>query len=179
MSRMVCWKGWSSTGSLICAFLALLFLMLSASVSAFCETDIGCPWLNAATAAGFLQGPVVTTLMHTTRNKDDVTCKFVRRNGHIVSGLQIKVETMKDSAHEFGAYTAQCGSDTAPLRAIGNEALVCSLHEKKSHISEEVVGRVRDRVFIVRMSSNDHSTSQGALREAARGISEQVAGILF
>jgi hypothetical protein len=61
-----------------------------------------------------------------------------------------------------------------PLKAIGNEALACS----DDH-AELVVGRVRDRAFLVRLGTNDHSTQPSALREKARRVAEQVAGILF
>jgi hypothetical protein len=45
--------------------------------------------------------------------------------------------------------------------------------------AERVVGRVRDRAFVVRISTNDRSAQSGALREKARKVAEQVAGILF
>jgi hypothetical protein len=66
-----------------------------------------------------------------------------------------------------------------PSRAIGNEALVCSLHGKKKQVLEQVVSRVRERVFIVRVSSNARPPQPDILREKARRASEQVAGSLF
>ncbi len=137
------------------------------------------PWLNAATASGILDGPVTATVTHPNQNKDDATCDFVRHEGSVISGLQVGVETMKDPARDFASYTAQCGLDAVPLRAIGNEALVCSLRGKKKQVSEQIVSRVRDRAFIVRMSSNAPSTAQNELREKVEKIAEQVAGFLF
>jgi hypothetical protein len=142
-----------------------------------------CPWLNAATASGVLEGPVVVIVTHPGQNKDDASCKFTRREGSMVSELEIEVETMSDPAHDFAAYKARCGSDAAPLRAIGNEALVCSLHETfhgtKKQASEQVVSRVRERAFIVRVSSNAPAQTKIELRDKTQRVAEQVAGFLF
>jgi hypothetical protein len=113
------------------SFPAILLLMLSMCVPAICETGQSCSWLNAASAAGVLQGPVTATVTHTSQNKDDATCEFIRRDGSVVTELQIEVETMRDRASDFASYRALCGPNAAPLRAIGNEALVCSLHGNK------------------------------------------------
>ncbi len=159
--------------------LVILLVMLSLCVPAVCATSENCPWLNTATAAGILEGPVSSTVTHPNQNKDDATCEFTHRDGPVVSMLQIEVETMKDPIHDFASYTAQCGPDAAPLRAIGNEALVCSLPGKKKQVSEQVVSRVRDRAFIVRVSSNAPAPAPSGLREKAQKIAEQVAGFLF
>jgi hypothetical protein len=42
-----------------------------------------------------------------------------------------------------------------------------------------VVGRVRNRAFIVLLSTSDSSMTQSSLREKARRVAEQVAGNLF
>ncbi len=42
---------------------------------------------------------------------------------------------------------------------------------------EEVAGRVRDRIFVVTLSSDD--CTRATLRERARAIAEQVAGNFF
>jgi hypothetical protein len=158
---------------------AILLLLLTFCVPAICKADDLCPWLNAATAAGALRASVTATVTRGNPTKDDATCEFIHREAHMVSGLRIEVETMKDPVHEFASYAARCKSDAAPLRAIGNEALSCSFHGNDNQVSEQVVGRVRDRAFIVRLSSNGPSPGEGVLHEEARKISEQVAGILF
>jgi hypothetical protein len=38
---------------------------------------------------------------------------------------------------------------------------------------------VRNRVFLVRISTNERSLQPGVLRDKARKVAEQVAGILF
>jgi len=53
-----------------------------------------------------------------------------------------------------------------PLKAIGTEALAC-----RGETGEQVVGRVRDRAFLVRITTND--------REKVRKVAEMVAGSMF
>lgn len=74
---------------------------------------------------------------------------------------------------------AQCGSPAEQLRAIGNEAQACTYQGKPGWIAEQVVGKVRDQAFLVRISTKDQSAAPKILREKARKIAEQVAGILF
>jgi hypothetical protein len=138
-----------------------------------------CPWLNEATAAGFLDASVTSVVTHSEKNKDDANCEFTHGDGSQVIVLRIEVETMSEPTSAFASYKARCGSDAAPLHAIGNEAIVCSLNENKKEISEQVVGRVRDRAFIVKITSNEKSDDRDGLRKTASRIAEQVAGILF
>jgi hypothetical protein len=167
----------SSTRFLI----VLLVLSMRAGVPGVCEAKENCPWLNEATAAGALEGPVTATVTHPNNNKDDATCAFTHRNGAVTTGLQIEVETMSGAPGAFAEYVGRCGANSVPVKAIGNEAVACSFDDrkKKGWVSEQVVGRVRDRAFTVRISSNAESPVRSALREEARKIAEQVAGFLF
>ncbi len=129
-----------------------------------------CPWLNAATAGGFLGSQVThLTVTHAQAN-DDARCEFMSHDGSLV----IEVKTMPSPAKDFQSYAARCHSAAVPLKAIGNEALACN-----DAGAEQVVARVRDRAFVVRISTNDRSPQPAALRDKARKIAEQVAGILF
>jgi hypothetical protein len=110
---------------------------------------------------------------------DDSDCLFVRQPGSVFVELRIEVRTMSEPRKEFAAYAARCGDRATALKAIGNEAAVCSLKDKPGELSEQVVGRVRDRAFIVRLSSNESSLTPSSLREKARKTAEQVAGNLF
>jgi hypothetical protein len=159
------------------ASLTTLFVLVVLFLPAHAEKTQVCPWMNAATAGGFLQGAVTSNVTRPA-NKFDATCEFVRHDGKILVALRIEVTTMKDTAVEYPSYISKCGTDATPMRAIGNEALVCSLKEK-NQIVEQVVSRVRERAFIVRVSSNANPPEQTELREKARQISEQVAGSLF
>jgi hypothetical protein len=166
--------------------LARLVFLLSLLSLALCmprssQAKENCPWLNEATADGALQGPVTSTVTHPNNNKDDATCEFTRRDGSIASVLRIEVETIGSAPAAFAAYVIRCGQNSVPLKAIGNEAVACSADDrnKKGWISEQVVGRVRDRAFTVRISANAASPDRSVLREATRKIAEQVAGFLF
>jgi hypothetical protein len=106
---------------------------------------LSCPWLNRATAAGFIGGPVT-----------QVGCSFTR------GSVELRIETAKD----FEWYAASCRSEVMPLKAIGTEALTC-----RGEAGEQVVVRVRDQAFLVRITNND--------REKARKVAEMVAGSMF
>jgi len=143
-------------------------LVLLASVSQAAES---CPWLNAATAGGFLGRTVTVTVTHENANRDDATCVFTTPN----SELRIAVETMDPPHSEYMKQAEQCGADTTPLKAIGNAAVVCSPNARAAR----VVGRVRNRIFNILITTTDSSTPSDLLREKARAAAEQVAGILF
>ena len=131
---------------------------------AFCLPALGedrCSWLNAATAGGVLGGEVQVTVT-------SGSCEFVRHE----TSLRIEVGAT-------GAPHAQCGSGAEPLKAIGNEAQACAYAGKPGWVAEQVVGRVRDQAFLVRISTKDQSAAPKILREKARKVAEQVAGILF
>jgi hypothetical protein len=148
--------------------LALLVLLIVLPViGRAAET---CPWLNPATAAGVLGSPVSLTITHENSNRDDMACNFAG-----VSSLHIGVQTMDPPRAEFTARVAECGSDPAPLKAIGNEAVVCTPDKR----SAQVVGRVRNRIFTILISTTNASLTQAVLREKARDVAEHVAGNLF
>ena len=150
-----------------------LLLVLLLALPCFAGAAEICPWLNAATAGGVLGGPVAMTVTR-AKTGDDATCDFVRHDGSLLLELRIEVETMPSPAKDFASYAARCHSAAVPLKAIGNEALACS-----DEGAEQVVGRVRDRAFLVRIITNDRSSQPSVLREKARKVAEQVAGILF
>ncbi len=131
-----------------------------------------CPWLNAASAGGVLGGEVTTSTMTRGKAGEDGSCSFIRKDGDKVRELSIEVVTMQSATADFSAYKARCHSAASPVNAIGNEAFSCT-----DGTAELVVGRVRDKAFVVRM--NSHSASTPALRDKTRNIAEQVAGILF
>jgi hypothetical protein len=158
--------------------LRILFLALAFCTPALCQTSENCPWLNAATAAGALKGSVTFTVTRSGADNAHATCEFTHQEGAALTSLRIQVDTMRDPGREFSSYSAKCGQNATPLRAIGNEALVCSVREK-NQFSEQVVSRVRERAFIVKMSSNLAPPAGSDLRERTQKIAEQVAGFLF
>jgi hypothetical protein len=134
-----------------------------------------CPWLNAATAAGVLGSSVTATVSHENANHEDAACSF----GVKGSELKISVQTMDTPRSEFTAHAAECGPNASPLKAIGNEAVVCEPESSPGTRSARVVGRVRNRIFTILITTADSSTAMSVLREKARGVAEQVAGFLF
>jgi hypothetical protein len=156
-----------------CLWARVLLLPLVCLPSIASAAEI-CPWLNAATAGGFLGGPVTDSTVKRAKTGDDATCSYIRHEGSLVLELRIEVETMPSPTKDFASHRARCHSAAVPLKAIGNEALACS-----DENGEQIVGRVRDRAFLVRIATSDRSAQRSALRDKARKIAEQVAGILF
>jgi hypothetical protein len=161
---------------------SIVVVIASAFVSPMqCRAQIQCPWLNAATAAGVLGGEVQASTTALTP-QGDTTCDFKRTQQSVVFALKIAVHTMVLPSKDFAAYLAQCSGTPVPLKAIGNEAFQC-VPSKYSNIGEEqIIGRVRDRAFIIdikRGSARQSTSPQNGLSEEARNIAEQVAGALF
>ncbi|MFZ0594943.1 MAG: hypothetical protein WAM39_31070 [Bryobacteraceae bacterium] len=123
-----------------------------------------CPWLNGATAEGILGGPVQLKVNPTT-------CEFVRAQDRARYQLRIEVRPIT-SHNNFESYLSHCGRHRTQLKGIGNEAFACQ-------DDRGVLGRVRDQMFIVRISVPDHAMALDVLEENARKIAEQVAGALF
>lgn len=137
-----------------------------------------CPWLNNATASGIIGAAPVSTVTHENGNPDDATCRFLRNGGQ--AELRIEVLTMQTPPSEFASHAAHCGSDSTPLKAIGNEAVVCRPEGgQRGKRAARLVGRVRNKLFTVLVVTSDSSTSLKILREKVRAVGEQVAGNLF
>jgi hypothetical protein len=173
-------------------------VVLSCVAGVNCHAKEVCPWINDQTAAGFLKGDVTTTVTHASTGADkaavaaatatgisatigDATCEFVRRDAAGgVTRLRIEVVTMGDVSAAFPAYRGRCGTSGQPVRAIGNEAEVCSMTAatRGAGVGEQVVGRVRDRAFVVSIAAGA-GADQATLRETTLRVAEQVAGFLF
>ena len=141
-----------------------------------CHADARCLWLNAATAEGVLGGIVQTDVIPLTL-QGDATCEFSRKQDSTLYMLRIVVHTMEVPSKDFASYLSKCDGATIPLKAIGNEAFQCVL--KGSAGEEQVIGRVRERAFILTIRRNSPILPKEGLREDARNIAEQVAGSLF
>ena len=172
-----------------------------------CRAQENCAWMNAATAGGILGGEVTAMVSHPNTPLPDMQaanvtssagptsadpsvasyagnsvanadCAFIRRPP-IAGTLHIKVRTISEPQKAFVSYPARCGARGVPLQAIGNEAMTCDLNKKSGQLSEQVVGRVRDQIFVIDLRTNDPSITQSALREKAHTVAEIVAGNLF
>jgi hypothetical protein len=172
-----------------CLLTLLTVVFLASFGTAASEAKETCPWINDPTAAGFLGGDVTSTVTFAIKDrtdpnfsnvdKNDATCEFVHHQGSVVTTLHIEVESMTGPPSSFATYVARCGSQSLPVRAVGNEAVACELEGKKNTISEQIVSRVRGRAFIVRITSTAGSADKELLHQKARNVAEQVAGFLF
>src|SRR5271156_211432 len=93
-----------------------------------CHGQAKCPWINEATARGILGGAV--TLTAKVSDHGDGVCEFSRQQGALVHQLRVSVDIMTDIPKQFPTYLAQCPPKSVPLRAIGNEAVMCSMQSK-------------------------------------------------
>jgi hypothetical protein len=146
-----------------------------------CYAEAQCPWLNAATAGGVLGGEVQSSTTNVTA-QGDATCHFVRRQDSSNFALSIDVHTMTLPSKDFPAYLAQCGGTLLPLKAVGNDAFQCVSKGASANGEEQVIGRVRDRVFILTVNANvtkQPVPNKAGLRHETRNVAEQVAGALF
>jgi hypothetical protein len=135
-------------------------LLLAIFLPALAAAQARCRWLNTATAGGVLGGTVEVTVTPTR-------CEFVRQ------GITLTIEVTSANAP-----AAHCGPGAESLKAIGNQSVACEYEGKPGWTGEQVVGTVRDQAFLVRMTTSEPSLAK-TLREKARKIAEQVAGILF
>jgi hypothetical protein len=178
-----------------CAALVAVFFGVAGVT---CHAKEACPWINEQTAAGFLRGDVTTTVTHPSGGADkaeaaaatvtgtsvtvgDAVCEFVRHDASGGSKLRIEVVTMANVEAGYPGFRAKCGADGQPVKAIGNEAVACGMTgaaTARGGVGEQVVGRVRERAFIVSISAGS-GTDQATLRETTLRVAEQVAGFLF
>ncbi len=120
--------------------------------------------------------------MATLAQASAAACSFLYHDATASRELRITVEKVKDPGRGLAAYTTQCSGATTPLQAIGNEAVACAVGTKGHTYGEQVIGRVRDQVFSVTITTSarrDPSMPREALDEKTRNIAEQVAGALF
>lgn len=146
---------------------------------AVCHGQAKCPWINEPTARGILGGDVT---MSVNLKDGGGVCEFSRQQGQVRHQVTVQVIVMSDIPKQFSAFAAQCSPDRTPLRAIGNEAVMCSTQTHSNLYVEKVVGRVREQAFIVTVGSSvrdDASMTEEMRREKAHLVAEQVAGILF
>ncbi|MBV9761966.1 MAG: hypothetical protein JO340_15495 [Acidobacteriaceae bacterium] len=167
-----------------------------------------CLWMNAATAGGLLGGAASMSVVRVSPKSanihaanaisgagptsadpdsikysgngiDDSDCTFTRHSGSMTGELRIEVRTMNDPAREFSNFAARCDPHGTALNAIGNEASECAVDGKAGENTEQVVGRVRDRAFVIRLRVSGPSMPPELLREKVRKAAEIVSGNLF
>jgi hypothetical protein len=94
----------------------------------------------------------------------------------------ISVETVKDPHARVMSMAKGCKQPQEVLPAIGNEAYICTTEHGKEAVAERVVGRVREQVFAILISTTgkaDAILSTQDLKGRISIASEQVSGNLF
>ncbi|MGD0892679.1 MAG: hypothetical protein ABR923_14205 [Terracidiphilus sp.] len=139
-----------------------------------------CAWLNEATASGLLGGDSVGNVSAVVG--EPTVCTFTQVSAIAKRTLRVTVEIAADAHARLVVLAKGCGTDAASLKAIGNEALVCVIYDRMAGLGERVVGRVRDQVFTITISStlkSDSILNRDALKSRVYIAAEQVAGNLF
>lgn len=160
-------------------YISWLLLLGIAMLPVIGDAQTFCPWLNNATAAGVLNGPVTLTMQSTAGNGS--ICSFRSQKGLAVYDLQIAVHDIKSTSSELATDEVICRAHEVPLKGIGNEAILCPFDSEYLY-GEQVIGRVRNRKFIVSVGSNlrkNRAITLDAFQLKAKSIAEQVAGSLF
>lgn len=146
-----------------------------------CDAANNCAWINEATASGLLGGDAVGSFTEAAAEQPAV-CTFVNRGEAATHTLRITVESISDAHARLATLAQACGTDQAALPAIGNEALVCAADDRKGGLGERVLGRVRDQVFTITISSTlkrDPMLTREELKARIYTAAEQVSGNLF
>jgi hypothetical protein len=157
------------------AFGALLLTMPASARAAN-----NCPWMNEATASGLVGGDAAGAFVESQGQPS--VCSFTQHAGNVTRTLRISVEIAADPHARFLALAQSCGSSAVPLPAIGNEALVCPTDPNIDEVGEQVMGRVRDQVFTITLSSSlksDPVLNKADLKIKINTAAEQVSGNLF
>ncbi len=157
-------------------------LAATVALSVPCRAQNTCPWLNAATASGVLGGQAVEEVSKSGENIE--TCLFQLQNASSRDSLRISVITAgnaQDAIRELEHYKSHCTSSAVPLKAIGNEAVLCA-DDKGKFRGEQAIGRVRNSVFTVAIGTDTVRTPAATnhmLAGKAEKVAEQVADAIF
>ena len=129
--------------------------------------SLNCPVLNTPTARGAVGEDVQVTVIQSEKAAA-YTCQFKAADAELV----IEVGTLAAAGQfaHFAETACEGGHDIAALKAIGNEAVACTVQTV-----EKVAGRVRNQTFVIRLTS----ANANSLRTKTTALAEQVAGNLF
>ena len=156
------------------------FILLGAPTTTFAANN--CPWMNEATASGLVGGNAVGAYTASTANQPAV-CTFTQSEADLTRLLRIVVDVAKDDPHAHLMKSEMaCGPNPVSLTAIGNEAIACPTDEGTEGHGARAVGRVRDQVFEILITTtrkDDPILTRDALRIRINTAAEQVSGNLF
>lgn len=140
-----------------------------------------CPWMNEATASGLL-GAQATGTFTPAAATEPASCVFQESGPGAMRTLTITVETSADGPGRIRGLLRQCHGTPGAMRAIGNEAEECETIRPHKLRGELAVGRVREQVFSIAISTtmkNDPVLTPQELENRIATAAEQVAGNLY
>lgn len=155
---------------------ATLLLFTSAALTPAPNTAqvTNCPWVTLGSAATALGGDPTSTVQLSAKAKGEGSCTFSFADA--VSKQTLKVVVGKAAAQN------PCPSGSAPVKGIGNEAIMCTIRPGSEEVVELVVSRVRDTHFTISISirrKGSKNASVGHYEDSLKMVAEQVAGNLF
>jgi len=146
------------------------------------HAENNCPWISEATASALLGG-AATGAYTPAADGQPATCTFTRAEIGVTRQLHVTVEIVPAAAHmRVTALAGSCNSDIVPLPAIGNEATRCIAKVRGAAHAERVLGRVRNQVFTITLSTSQRDDGEltADILQTRIGIAaEQVSGNLF
>ncbi len=152
---------------------SLSLLLLVAPLAAWAQSPQVCPWLTAGTAAKILGGDVQVTAKIDSNGSGSCSFATAATPAH-----SIEIRVGKTDSHA-------CGPKSAPLTAIGNQAVQCSSFDSGGRQVWTVSGRVRDAWFVVTLAGPspqgepEQSPNESTASSAIGFLAEQVAGNLY
>ena len=160
-------------------WIPLLIGLSGAALPAHAAND--CPWMSEATASGLLGGEATGVYVAATERRPAV-CTFTQQSAQGERSLQVAVEAVGEPQARLAQAELTCGTDPAPMHAIGNEAIFCTGEDRLGLRSERAVGRVRNQLFTITLATSvneDQVLTRELLKARIYTASEQIAGNLF
>lgn len=155
------------------------WMLLGTSLSpALCRAQAVCPWINAVTATDAPSGSSVPADQITVSKNE---CRFDYQEDGVAYELRVIVQETENGSKDMERKEGECTSKATALRGLGNEAVLCGA-DRHSSPGEQVIGRVRDKVFVVDVSvkaGRGSNAKAKSLGDMATMIADQVAGNLF
>lgn len=159
---------------------ALLLGLLLTPASGLAQQAV-CPWVNKATVVDAPDIHDAATAADTVMVSDGGNnCSFHFQNNDVSYILEVTIKMLPEEDTNIIAAESKCVGEKTPLRGIGNEAVACAINMHTTR-GEQVAGRVRDKLFIINITSTakESPSVRDLLCERATLIAEQVAGNLF
>jgi hypothetical protein len=158
---------------------ALIVVVLACSTAARAAND--CPWLNEATASSILGGDATGLYVPAAAGRA-ASCTFTQTSSEATRELAITVEIAASPHDRVVELVNACKAPSAPVASIGNEAMRCAAVSRGRAHGEQIIGRVRDQVFIIAITTTakqDPVLDEHELGMRSQTAAEQVTGSLF